>query len=470
MLRTLLIALALISAAGCARATPVITDVEICDGAFRGCRPAPGGRIDPQGRLIGVRAKISGLPDEPVQLWMSAVAASEVRFNGVLVARNGRPGASAAAETPGRLDLAVSLPEELWRPNGNSLTLRLSSFHAPMALRIPVSEFRILPASHVIPMRWRTAPALVAAGALLAGFIYFAAVAVLERNRSSALLAGMAGAALLQAAAEMWRALAPYLYPVHPVRLAVILAMAWAFAVLLAAFAAERFLSRRRGVAPGLVALAGALIAFAPSGFDERTAVVLGVGGLAAAGLAAWGVRRRARGARAALACLMVFLALLVIAPQAFLDLSFFLLAALLTLALLVAEVARLRRLTATREVELVRAASQADRLSVATPRGVEVVRLDRITAIVGADDYAELRLADGRTLLHAARLDHLAETLPAGFVRIHRSVIANLAHASRMTRHGSRWVLETPDGSGLPVSRARVNELRTALAAFSEA
>ena len=89
---------------------------------------------------------------------------------------------------------------------------------------------------------------------------------------------------------------------------------------------------------------------------------------------------------------------------------------------------------------------------------------LAEIVAVVGADDYVELRLADGRRLLHAARLDRLEIELPAGFLRVHRSVIANLAHVQGYERDGGRGRLLMGEGEALPISRNRLPAVRDAL------
>jgi DNA-binding LytR/AlgR family response regulator len=91
-------------------------------------------------------------------------------------------------------------------------------------------------------------------------------------------------------------------------------------------------------------------------------------------------------------------------------------------------------------------------------------VALSDILAVVGADDYVELRLVGGRSLLHAARLDGLAAELPDNFLRVHRSVIANLVHVQRLERDGGRWRLQMSEGEPLNVSRSRQADLRAAL------
>ena len=112
----------------------------------------------------------------------------------------------------------------------------------------------------------------------------------------------------------------------------------------------------------------------------------------------------------------------------------------------------------------LVSAASQPDRLTVASARGVDLVPLESIVSAVGADDYVELRLVGGRSMLHAERLDGLAAQLPPNFLRVHRSAIANLAYAHRLEREGRRWRLHFDDESKVSVSLSRLPTLREVL------
>jgi DNA-binding LytR/AlgR family response regulator len=277
------------------------------------------------------------------------------------------------------------------------------------------------------------------------------------------MLAAMAAVAALQAVAENLRHLVRYDYPLHAWRLIAIWLLAAIFAVLLTAYAGARFAPRRRTLLTGLAAIAICASLLIP-GFDLKTSFAL-LAGMVFAGVAAGlGVRQHLPGAAAMLAYLALSLAIGLAAPAWFLDLSFFVLVASLALPLLVAEVVRLGRSDRDREAALTRAVSRPDRLTVATGKGVALIDLHDIVAILGADDYAELRLAGGRSLLHDARLEQLEAQLPPGFVRVHRSVIANLAHVRRLERDGSRWRLHMGEGPPLPVSRARLEALRDML------
>ena len=99
-----------------------------------------------------------------------------------------------------------------------------------------------------------------------------------------------------------------------------------------------------------------------------------------------------------------------------------------------------------------------------ASARGVELVPISEILAVLGADDYVESRLVGGHRLLHAARLDALMAQLPPSFLRVHRSVIANLSRAQRLERDGDRWWLHMSEGDRLPVSCSCQSALRAAL------
>jgi two-component system response regulator LytT len=87
----------------------------------------------------------------------------------------------------------------------------------------------------------------------------------------------------------------------------------------------------------------------------------------------------------------------------------------------------------------------------------VELVRLDSVVCLSGADDYVELLLRDGRRLLHDATLDTLAGLLPDNFMRVHRSHLVNLMHAERVHgASGGERMVELVGGVRVPVSRRR--------------
>jgi DNA-binding LytR/AlgR family response regulator len=426
------------------------------------CRPIED-FVDPQGRELWIQSTINTPSDNrPRAFYVAGVASSEAWLNGRRLGVNGRPGPTAGSEVPGRYQATFPIREAAWRDGGNTLVLHLSSFHGGLRFDRPMSAMAVLP--YPYPQRIALqAVTFVAAGALLAAAFGFGVIHAMRRTGSSLVLAAMSGVAALQAIVESLRTLFAYPYPLHAWRMSAIWLLSASFAILLVSYVATRFSAKARGLMLGLALGVVGATALLP-GFDVKTVWALILGVALAALPAAAGVRQRVPGARLTLAYLALFLALALGYPEWLADLSYFLLAAGLVLPLLMLEVVRLGRDDRGREAALTRAASRPDRLTVASARGVELAPIADILAVVGADDYVELRMVGGRSLLHAARLDGLTTQLPANFLRIHRSVIANLDHVQRLERDGDRWRLHLSEGAPLPVSRSRQSALREAL------
>lgn len=445
MWRFLLLAVFLIGLPGESRAQTLGPAWESCSGRMTAegpvlgdCRPVEGA-IDPQGRELWLRSSLTRPADDrPQALYVAGAASSEVWLNGRRLGANGRPASTPSAEMPGRYQIAFPIRDRDWRAGDNTLVLRLSSFHGGLRLDQPMTALFVgaYPRPSAVPVF--LAVTFAAAGALFAAAFGFGVIHGLRRTTSSLILASIAAVAGAQAVLESLRELTPYFYPLHVWRLVGIWALAAAFSILLVCYVALRFRPTARrpviGIAVATVAATGLA-----QGFDFKTGLALMAGVALSLVVAAFGVRARQPGARLTLAWLGVFLLIGVSFPEWLVDLSYFLLVAMLVLPLLMTEVVRLGRDDRQREAALSRAAARPDCLTVASARSVERVPVREIVAVVGADDYVELRLSGGRSLLHATRLDRLEVELPPGFLRVHRSVIANVDHVRGMERDGGR-------------------------------
>jgi two-component system response regulator LytT len=96
---------------------------------------------------------------------------------------------------------------------------------------------------------------------------------------------------------------------------------------------------------------------------------------------------------------------------------------------------------------------SRAGTLVVRKGRELRTIPANDVAFARGADDYAELHLADGTVHLHEKTLSALETLLPAAFVRVHRSYIVNLQRA-RALRTVPRLALVMDDDSLVPVGR----------------
>ncbi|HEX8173076.1 MAG TPA: LytTR family DNA-binding domain-containing protein [Thermoanaerobaculia bacterium] len=100
---------------------------------------------------------------------------------------------------------------------------------------------------------------------------------------------------------------------------------------------------------------------------------------------------------------------------------------------------------------------SPARTLMVRKGRELRAILARDVVYVRGADDYAELHLADGSTHLHEKSLTQLETLLPDEFARVHRSYIANLTQVSAMRNDA----LVMRDGSVIPVGRVYRATLR---------
>jgi DNA-binding LytR/AlgR family response regulator len=88
------------------------------------------------------------------------------------------------------------------------------------------------------------------------------------------------------------------------------------------------------------------------------------------------------------------------------------------------------------------------------------------ITYVEAQGDYARLHTATGSHLLRTPLSTLEVEWGPAGFVRIHRSLLVSLAHVAEVRMEAGRCTVLVggPDGTELGVSRRHTRELRDLL------
>ena len=116
--------------------------------------------------------------------------------------------------------------------------------------------------------------------------------------------------------------------------------------------------------------------------------------------------------------------------------------------ALVVEQVATLRRARAEREGEAIVLLKDGTRAHRVAENDILYVR--------AADDYCDVALADGRSLMVTMSLARFLATLPARFVRVHKSYAVNRAHVARIEpRPGGGRMLVLSDGSAVPIGRS---------------
>jgi len=445
--------------------------------------------VDPQDSEVWIRGVIRVSADQlahdgPLGLYVSAMASSEVWVNDQRIGQNGQPAANRVDETPGLMDAVLYLPHSLMRAGENEIVVRYSDHHGFLTVGNPLHVLAIGPYTDptttvMASYKW----SMVTLGAFLLGFIVFGVSAVRGEDRvGSALLSALSFMAGAQLLVEAGRGLIAYAYPLHDVRLVLIVACSTAFGLLLVAYLLHRFsaLSRRQQLIRllGVLALQLSVIAIqigydAKAGFSFLAACVAGI-----VWCAVW-TRQKKPGALTFLGILAGFTALLLYFAGRFLDVYFFYAVTGLLLflfwqqAIALIRARRAKRHEEARAAQLEVALAQArqksapDQIQLVSSGRVDYVSTDSIVQLKGAGDYVEVHFESGTTSLYTGGLTQLEADLPPTFLRVHRSHIVNTAFVSALERDVSgvgRLMLS--NGTEAPVSRRIMPKVRSALAA----
>ena len=302
--------------------------------------------VDPQQRLIWIRAHIDGerLNTEaaaPLGFFLSVLASRQVYFNGVLIGASGNPGATPEDETPGALDAVYYIPPDLIRDQNNVIAIRMSSHHLGARLVWPVHNFHIAEYEPATERRLEYAiPAIAASGAIALGAFYFLGFFAFNRRDGASLALGVLAFSVVgQLAAEAWRAFDYYQYPLHMLRLYLMIAFAVLAGGALSTFASLRFAPHRLvHISIAAAALAAIAILVTP-GYDGKTGFSILVFMTAALIAALIGARNGKAGARLSAIGFGLFLAAAFAAPLRFLDQTYYVAMAALILVLFATQI-----------------------------------------------------------------------------------------------------------------------------------
>jgi len=102
-------------------------------------------------------------------------------------------------------------------------------------------------------------------------------------------------------------------------------------------------------------------------------------------------------------------------------------------------------------------------RLSVPTAEGHYFIQPEDLYYCEGQSNYTKLYLTRGRTVLCAKTLKEFEEALqPYGFMRVHKSILANLRYVEKLLP--GKYVAVLNNGTQIEVSRRKKDELFNAL------
>ncbi|MEO8460228.1 MAG: histidine kinase [Dokdonella sp.] len=318
--------------------------------------PDSGGIVVLRGRLRLDRQDM--VEDHPIGIYLAALAACELAWDGTLIGSNGQPGATAALETPGQIEKHWVVPNRLATAGDHLVALRCSAHHRHFHPRYGYWDFLVgdydalLSAARVGVLGALTSLSGMLVVGVFALFMFLAD----RRDRSFLLLAIVCLCGGLLLLAESWRALFGYGYNWHFLRLLTITALTAFLNLAIVGFVVLRYPGRHaRSVLLALIVCLGVCL-MVPT-WDGKTLVMF-IAGLVLS--IAWTLRavwRRQRGAIAALVGLVVTLAALVWHPFNFTDFTLYIALDFLLACLLVAHTIQLRHFRLVHEQALVKSA-----------------------------------------------------------------------------------------------------------------
>lgn len=105
---------------------------------------------------------------------------------------------------------------------------------------------------------------------------------------------------------------------------------------------------------------------------------------------------------------------------------------------------------------------SASFKLALSTQEGFFFIRPKEILRCEGADNYTHFYFLDQKPLLVSKTLKDFADILSDyGFLRIHKSHLVNMQHVTNLNKEG---IIKMSDGTELPVSRRRKEEVLATL------
>lgn len=234
----------------------------------------------PQRQAFCVRVALQ-LPeqvDEQIKLFkLSMLAASEIYWDGVLIGTNGRPGKNRATEIPGKVDLALPIPQALITAGEHQLLISASNHHLQRPLHsifyyLAVENFD---SSDDYAKQHLLTASFFLGGLLLAFLVFQILFWRYNASMSYQLLSALCLLSSLLLIVEKWRIAFGYTYDLHLLRLQLVWVLTWLTCLLLGSYYLfhYQFEKRLRHLAIlALVLLASGLL---PISYDAKSAFLL---------------------------------------------------------------------------------------------------------------------------------------------------------------------------------------------------
>lgn len=309
-------------------------------------------KLDPHERIIWVRVEVNAMGGvdlfgQPLAVFMTGPVAAEFWLNGVFIGKNGKPGNSASQEVPGMMSASIFIPPHLIKEGNNVLALRMSSFHQRKKLASPIQSIRVGvfqdPRLQFFDYYMLI---FIASGVLFVGAIYFMVMYFSNyKDYANIFLSLLSLSILIHLCAETSRAFITYNYQFHILRLDIMLYSSILSGLFLVSYLTTKYLQKHKIPIVLLSFVAMIFASIAIPGYDSKTTFTILIAivfSLLISGVK--GVNNK--NTSAVVVCLLMIFLLILYAfdPGGFIDISYYLGAVVLILALFVQQVISLRQ------------------------------------------------------------------------------------------------------------------------------
>jgi DNA-binding LytR/AlgR family response regulator len=457
------------------------------------CNTVAAAEIDPQNKAIWVKATIE-LPDDvlkndqPYAVYIFAKTSSRVFFNGTYLGQNGTPSTSPNNEFVGRMDANFYVPPALLHKSSNELVFHLSSHHGFLQLQRPIHFIGLGSYSFFSNATWQnTWILLIPLGALVLGALYFAVSSLSPYDRRNNILFFlMSFFAASQLFAEISRYLFTYSYPVHDVRLMLIVCLSLGFGICLWIYNVLKFMENNPLLWIGIGASLTVVSVIVFQGFDAKTAIAILTPAQLSIILIAYRLtKEQTKDLWAYLAVYSLLTVSIILTLGRFHDSLFYYIITAVLGFLFIHQALELNKEQARRKTEEQQVAKlqfkldqnnqrqTPHKIKITSAGKVEFVSTDNVIYCKAAADYTELFLLDQKPILYSGNLKELESQLPTTFLRVHRSYAVNTDFIASLEKSGTAQQ-NTPSGNGfllmtsgekVPVSRRIMPMVRSVLA-----
>ena len=441
--------------------------------------------INPQNQHIWVKTQLKINPQllkqpQPLGLYIVGKTSSIVYVNGELIGSNGMPASTVHDEIEGKMDVVFYIDKSIIKnQNDNQLVIRMSAQKSVLNLSHPINAIYVSvysnPTQMILNHYWFS---ILPFGAFVLAALYLGVLSLRQKNTTIVFLSLMSFFAACQLMVEITRGIQSYLYPFHDIRLILIVFFSYAFGLSLFSHIAYRFVHKKQLLLISAVMTINIVCVLLVDAYDLKAAVAVILPASMSMLICLYFAFKKTTHALLFSVALMVFIILFVISPSIFLDRYFYYVVASLLVFLFIQQATDLSNQSKINKIEKARAdqlqliidqnneKANPTQLKIKGAGQLTLVALDDIAFCKGAGDYVEIFKTDEKSTLYNGTLKELEISLPAIFLKVHRSYIVNTTKIVSLDRNtAGTGELGLDNGAFIPVSRRIMPKVRESLA-----